>query len=250
MLYSNCQALTADEAETAAEALVQAYSALDGTDEPIMNQVLAPADYDAWYDTPRGKWIGDREFRLMWKMIGPSEGETLLDVGCGSGYFSRRFSNRGLRVTGVDIDEETVAYARKRNPNLRCFAGSALSLPFRDEAFDDVVAVTSLCFIDCPKCALAEMWRVSRKTVTLGLLNRHSPLFREKSGRGGYAGARWDTADEVRRRWLHGLVPEPAGVDIRFAIFFPQGGRLARRVEDLLPTRLPRGSFLAVTLRK
>ncbi|HDK37810.1 MAG TPA: class I SAM-dependent methyltransferase [Thiolapillus brandeum] len=208
------------------------------------------ANYDAWYQTPRGHWIGDREFRLLWNMIQPKTGEALLDVGCGSGYFSQRFSDHGIGVIGVDIDDEMVAYARKKHSNLRCLAGSALALPFHDKAFDHVAAVASLCFIDCPQCALAEMWRVSRKTVTLGLLNRHSLLFREKSGRGGYAGARWDTVGEIRRKWLLGLFPEPAGINIRFAIFFHQGGSLARWMERLLPSRLPWGSFLAVTLRK
>ena len=128
--------------------------------------------------------------------------------------------------------------------------GSALKLPFPDLAFDCTLAVTSLCFVDDPLPALREMWRVTRYTLALGLLNRHSLLHREKHGQGGYAGARWDTAGEVARNWLPALVPTPAGTTVRSAIFLPRGNRLARWSERWLPGALLWGGFLAVGLRK
>lgn len=73
---------------------------------------MTPADYDAWYDTPRGSWIGAREFALMADLLGAHSGETLLDIGCGTGWFSRRFAREaGLSVTGIDIAEA----ARKKH---------------------------------------------------------------------------------------------------------------------------------------
>lgn len=53
---------------------------------------MNPAEYDAWYDTDSGRWIGDIEYRLMTELLKPEAGESILDVGCGSGWFTRRFA--------------------------------------------------------------------------------------------------------------------------------------------------------------
>ena len=41
---------------------------------------MRPEDYDAWYRTPRGAWIGETEYRLLWNLLAPRPGERLLDV--------------------------------------------------------------------------------------------------------------------------------------------------------------------------
>ena len=65
------------------------------------------ATYDAWYHTPRGRWIGEVEYRLLHRMLARVPDATLLDVGCGTGYFTRRFAqDAGLRVTGLGPDGE------------------------------------------------------------------------------------------------------------------------------------------------
>ena len=46
-----------------------------------------PAVYDAWYLSYRGSWIGQQEFSALLKLFTPIEGQTILDIGCGSGYF-------------------------------------------------------------------------------------------------------------------------------------------------------------------
>jgi ubiquinone/menaquinone biosynthesis C-methylase UbiE len=209
-----------------------------------------PAAYDAWYDSPRGRWISDTEFDLLWELMQPHEGEYLLDVGCGTGHFSRRFSQAGLLVIGIDSDLAAVNFSHHKEAGDSCLVGNALMLPFADQTFDHVTAITSLCFIGQPEQALSEMWRVSRRTVTLGLLNRHSLLHRTKSGQGGYSNARWDTISEVRRDWLPLLSPTPAEARFGSAILFPQGNRLAKWADKWLSHWLPWGGFLGITLKK
>lgn len=128
--------------------------------------------------------------------------------------------------------------------------GSALELPFSDEAFDYTVAVTSLCFIDDPLQVLREMWRVTRHSLVLGLLNRNSLLHWKKQGQGSYLGARWDTAAEVQKEWIPEITPAPRKATVRSAIFLPQGTRIAQWSEQWLPRALLWGGFLAVGLRK
>lgn len=53
-------------------------------------RLMDAAVYDAWYNSPRGRWIGDAEFRLLADRRRVAPGETLLDVGCGSACRSAR----------------------------------------------------------------------------------------------------------------------------------------------------------------
>lgn len=71
-----------------------------------------PASYEAWYHTSRGRWIGDIEFDLLLRLIRPAPGESLLDVGCGTGHFSRRFAQRDLSVAGIDPDSNAIEFAK------------------------------------------------------------------------------------------------------------------------------------------
>ena len=32
---------------------------------------MNPADYDAWYATPRGRWIGETEYALAARLLAP-----------------------------------------------------------------------------------------------------------------------------------------------------------------------------------
>ena len=209
---------------------------------------MDPAAYDAWYATRRGDWIAEREFSLLWRLMRPNPGASLLDVGCGTGHFSRRFAAAGLPVTGVDPDAAALAYARSRD-GVTYVRADARALPYAASSFDWVTAVTSLCFVEQPQRALAEAWRVAKRGVALGLLHRHSLLYVQKRGRGAYAGARWDTAAEVRG-WTSVLAPVPRRLRAGCAVFLPSGGRAARLAEVLMPARIELGGFLAVIMEK
>lgn len=212
--------------------------------------IVDPSSYEAWYKTPRGQWIGGREFTLLQQLLRPEAGASLLDVGCGTGYFSRRFAETGLSVTGIEPDPAVLKYAMMQGGDIRYIQGNALQLPFTDNSFDCAVAVTSLCFIDDPLRALREIWRVTRHTLVLGLLNRRSLLHWKKQGQGSYSDARWDTAGEVMKEWIPVLVPAPGKTGVCSAIFFPQGSRVARLSEQWLPRSLLLGGFLAIGLGK
>lgn len=210
---------------------------------------MQPDEYEAWYHTPRGVWIAKREFALMMRLMKPRPGQSLLDVGCGTGHFSRRFAAAGLRVTGLDADAAMLIYARSVGGGIGYVEATAEHLPLATASVDYSAAVASLCFVTQPARALAEMWRVARRGVLLGLLNRRSLLYRHKRGRGAYAGARWDTPAEVRG-WSQGLSPPPSRVRIASAVLLPGASPSARLVEQLWPAGLNLGSFLAVSLQK
>ena len=214
----------------------------------IEETVIDPATYDSWYCTPRGRWIGMREAALLLEGLQPRAGESLLDVGCGTGWFTRALGGAtGGRVVGADVDPEAVRFARGRDASGASYeVADARALPHADASFDLVVSVAALCFITEEAAAAREIVRVARRRFAVGLLHRPSLLWLDKGrhgGSGGYRGARWHTAREARRLF------HDAGarrLRVRTAIHLPGGGTVARAVERLGPRWLPTGGFLLV----
>lgn len=92
-------------------------------------------------------------------------GDTVLDVGCGTGILARdawsRLGQNGA-VTGIDPNEGMIAAARRVEPGINWHIGPAESLPFEDASFDQVVSQFALMFFADRSRGLAEMWRVTR----------------------------------------------------------------------------------------
>ena len=204
-------------------------------------------NYDAWYGTPRGAWIGDLEYSLLHRILAAEPRSSILDIGCGSGYFSRSFARDGYRVTGIDLDPAMVGFARRhRTAGEDYFVADALALPFADCSFDYCVSVTALCFVRDERKALGEMVRVARRGVALGLLNRRSLLYWQKGrhgGSGAYRGAHWHSRAEILSLMQNSSLQPPS---IASAIVLASGSSLARSIEGLLPC----GAFLAVAANR
>jgi SAM-dependent methyltransferase len=209
--------------------------------------IANPAAYDAWYETPRGRWIGETEYRLLRRLLDVRPGESLVDAGCGTGYFARRFRDDGHAVFGADLDPAMAAFAGRSLGPATCLAADLTALPFADGSFDCAIAVTSLCFVADERQAVRELLRVARRRIAIGLLNRRSLLWLQKGRRGGsgaYRGARWHDAGEAMALF-DGL--DATGIQLASAIVLPGGGALARCVERLWPAQLHCGGFLAVS---
>ena len=111
---------------------------------------VSPSEYDAWYTTQRGKWIGEEEYHLIASMLAPRPNETMLDIGCGTGYFTRRFAADGFvkGIVGADTDLDMLRFASEHSPDSISFvAADARKLPFGDKSFDLVISIAALCFL-------------------------------------------------------------------------------------------------------
>lgn len=62
---------------------------------------------------------------------------TLLDIGCGEGYYSNRLAQAlpQLQVYGIDISKAAVKAASKKYAQLHCAVASSYHLPFADQSF-------------------------------------------------------------------------------------------------------------------
>jgi len=68
------------------------------------------------------------------------EGRTVLDIGCGDGYFTERYWDEGRpeRIVGVDPAPAAVKVAQERRPDagMTFVVGDGHRLPWRDGSFD------------------------------------------------------------------------------------------------------------------
>ena len=141
---------------------------------PFDNPALVEG-YEAWYENP-GLRADRLEKTLLQRLLaGFPAAHTLLEVGCGTGHFTRWFEAQGLQAVGLDVSTPMLAEAVHLGspPYVQ---GDALSLPFSNNTWDIVAFITTLEFIPEPVPVLAEAFRVARDGIILGVLNRQSVL--------------------------------------------------------------------------
>lgn len=185
------------------------------------------SSYDRWYHSPEGKYIDAQENELFLRLVRPEKGQSILEVGCGTGHNVVFFQRLGLKVAGVEPSAAMLNIATARcGGGVDLCPGDAGALIFPDNSFDIVAIITALEFMPDPDGALKEAFRTSRKTVYLGILNsvsiigisrRIKSLFRKSIYREAHFYSIWDI-----KRMVRNAAP---GVSIEWgsALFFPWG---------------------------
>jgi len=79
--------------------------------------------YEQWYKNQRNRFEVDLENQLLLDMLNPSRGDSVLDIGCGYGYFVRQALAAGFDAYGVDLSTDGIREAEKHAPG-RCFRGT------------------------------------------------------------------------------------------------------------------------------
>ncbi|MFN3762555.1 MAG: class I SAM-dependent methyltransferase [Anaerolineae bacterium] len=204
------------------------------------------AHYEAWYETPQGRAADRQEKNLFRQLMAAFPGaQTVLEIGCGTGHFTRWLRDEGFQALGLDLSMPMLAQAQALD-GLPLVRGDAHRLPFADGAVDLAVLITTLEFLDHPQEALAEALRVARQGILLGVLNRWSPLglARRLASRvrpSVYRAAHFYGVGELRR--LVRSVAGPQATVIWRTTLFPWG--ILRR-----PSLLPWGGFTGMAVVK
>jgi ubiquinone/menaquinone biosynthesis C-methylase UbiE len=100
----------------------------------FFDNVAATDDYDVFQ--PQAK---ERIIDAFVRVAGLAAGARVLDIGCGSGTFTRLLQLRGYRLSGIDISSKMIAMARQKSANIQFYEGDAENLPFENGAFDAVL---------------------------------------------------------------------------------------------------------------
>jgi ubiquinone/menaquinone biosynthesis C-methylase UbiE len=101
------------------------------------------------------------------RALAPWAGRTLLDLGCGSGYWLGCYAGEAAVVIGVEPDPRLLPLAAGRDPRVRVLRGSAEHIPLEDQSVDVVHARFAYFFSPACDAGLAEVMRVLRPGGTL-----------------------------------------------------------------------------------
>jgi SAM-dependent methyltransferase len=96
------------------------------------------------------------------RKLAPWAGRTLVDLGCGSGYWLPGYADEAAAVIGIEPDPALVPMAAARDPRVTVLPGSAEHIPLQDASVDVVHA--RFAYFWPPRCeaGLAEVRRVLR----------------------------------------------------------------------------------------
>jgi len=146
------------------------------------------------WSSPAGRQRAARRGRLIIEAAGLSAGDRVLELGCGTGLFSRQFAATGCRLTAIDVSPELLAAASEKVTagGATFMVADAEDVPFGDGDFDAVIGSSVLHHLDIDR-ALAEIRRVLRPGGRMAFaepnmmnpqiaLQRSVPLFRRWAG--------------------------------------------------------------------
>ena len=214
---------------------------------------ILASQYDCWYQTREGRTFDLLEKQAFLALIGSDRSRgNLLDVGCGTGWWSCFFSNLGFSVTGVDISKEMVAAARAKNiPSATFQVADAHNLPFADNSFNASAAIATIEFVQKPQTVVQEMARCTRSpggTIYLGFLNASSRINRKRMRKkdSPYEKARFFSIKEIIKTFSSLGKVQTAVCAFPFAVMLGKSGLWIDRIGTRL--KFKHGAFIAVRI--
>lgn len=108
-------------------------------------------------------------------LLRPLKAQTLLDIGCGEGYYTSAFAETVPDVAALDIAKPAVQIAAKRYKNMTWLVGSAAALPVTDACVD----VVSSLFSPLPGAEMARVLKAGGHVLAVTPARHHLWSLRE-----------------------------------------------------------------------
>jgi len=141
----------------------------------------------------------------------PSGCGVAVDVGAGTGLFTRTLLGASAQVIAVEPDERMRRVLAARSPGVRVVEGRGESIPLPDATADAVFVSSAWHWMD-PARAVPEIGRVLRDGGRFGLIwtsrDREVDWVRDLDRQPGQDASEGETAERFRRR-LDVVLPEP-----------------------------------------
>jgi ubiquinone/menaquinone biosynthesis C-methylase UbiE len=135
-------------------------------DKRIQNEIrhgeyIGDHGEEIWnWSSPAGQRRWARRCRLFETFLG-NHNHRVLEIGCGTGLFTKELSGTDNAVVAIDISERLLlkAKARVSSGNVHFIVGNASETGFKSESFDCIVGCSSLHHLDLHP-ALKEFFRI------------------------------------------------------------------------------------------
>jgi ubiquinone/menaquinone biosynthesis C-methylase UbiE len=113
------------------------------------------------------QYVGEQNAKIedTLKSIKLGSNETVLDLGCGTGFLFQHINKNVGFLVGVDVSQNALREAKKRtenNQNIALVRADADNIPFPENIFDKIFAITVLQNMPDPIKTITEMKRVSK----------------------------------------------------------------------------------------
>ena len=94
-------------------------------------------DYDQWDEF---KTVTQAEEKILLSLIEDATAADVLDVGCGTGRYAKRFEDLGASVVGIDVSRKMIQVANTKTRKSSYIVADGSHLPLRDGAFHLVLS--------------------------------------------------------------------------------------------------------------
>jgi arsenite methyltransferase len=135
-------------------------------------------EFNRWAEAGRGDGMEQDHLPITLPVLEKmhlAPADTVLDIGCGSGWLSRRIAKlvpQG-RVVGMDISDEMIRVAQRNSAdqhNLLFVTGEVAKIPAEASSFTHVISVESAYYWPSPAAGVKELFRVLRPGGSVWIL--------------------------------------------------------------------------------
>jgi arsenite methyltransferase len=131
---------------------------------------LLREEFNRWAEAGRGEGMEQDHLPItlpVLEKMGLAAADNVLDVGCGSGWLSRRLAKRVMegRVVGMDVSDEMIRVARRTSldfENILYAIGEVAEIPWEANFFNHAISVESAYYWPEPAAGIREIFRVLR----------------------------------------------------------------------------------------
>ena len=111
------------------------------------------------WESPAGKFRWKRRVKMLTEFVQPDS--ALLELGCGTGYFTQEIAKTGANIVAIDISPELLKIAENnvQDKNVSFKEENAYNMTFEDNRFDYILGSSVLHHLDIKK-AISEIYRV------------------------------------------------------------------------------------------
>jgi SAM-dependent methyltransferase len=126
--------------------------------------------YDIEWDLERSHWwfIGRRRLlKSLLSSLGVRKDSLIIDVGCGVGSNLKLLKSIGLKVIGIDFEIYSLFLAKRRFSTVPFVHGDLLSLPFKTNSIETIIATDILEHLDDDSIGIKEIHRALTRGGTV-----------------------------------------------------------------------------------